>query len=343
MQQPRSILMRRQQGGQSVTIATTRRQFVLTAAAGPLLAHRALADDFPSRPIRIVVGFPPGGGIDILARLMAPKMSEQLGQPVIVENRPGANGQKATQSVAQSDADGYAILCGTMGALAVNQTLYAGRSGIDVEKEFVPLSQIASLPMVLCVNAALPVRSVAELIAYAKARPRQLFFGSSGIGGLPHLCGALFNQQAGVETVHVPYAGSAPSFTDLARGQVQFDFDALAVALPFIQGGHIRMLAATQATQLKALAGVPTMKETLADFSVANWYGMVMRAGTPPAAVARLNQVVLHALRQPDVGERADVLGLELVGTAAEVFGGFLHQEIARWAEVIRAAKIQVE
>lgn len=324
--------------------ATTRRQFLLAAVASPLAARAAQAEaEFPARPIRIIVGFPPGGGIDILARLMAPKMSERLGQPVIVENRPGANGQRATLGVAQADADGYTILCGTMGALAVNQLLNAGRAGADLERDFVPLSHIASLPMVLCVNAALPVRSVAELIAYAKARPRQVFFGSSGIGGLPHLCGALFNLQAGVETVHVPYAGSAPSFTDLARGQAQFDFDALAVALPFIQSGHVRMLAATEATRLKALAGVPTMRETLPAFSVANWYGMVMRAGTPRAAVARLNQEVQYALRQPDVAERADVLGLELVGTTPEKFGGFLHQEIARWAEVIRTAGIKVE
>ena len=324
-------------------IATTRRQLLLGAAASPLVARRARAEEFPSRPLRIVVGFPPGGGIDILARLMAPKMAERLGQAVVVENRPGANGQKATQSVAQSDADGYTILCGTMGALAINQLIYAGRAGIDMERDFVPLSHIASLPMVLCVNSALPVRSVAELVAYAKVRPRQVFYGSSGVGGLPHLCGALFNLQAGVETVHVPYAGSAPAFADLARGQVQFDFDAYAVALPFIQSGHIRMLAVTEATHLKALAGVPAMRETLPDFAVANWYGMVMRAGTPPTAVARLSDVVRDALRHGDVAERADGLGLELVGTTPEKFRGFLHQEIARWAEVIRTAGIQVE
>jgi len=327
-----------------VIAATTRRQLLLATAASALAARGVRAEaEFPARPIRIVVGFPPGGGIDILARLMAPKMSERLGQPVIVENRPGANGQRGTLSVAQADPDGYTVLCGTMGALAVNQLLNAGRSGVDMERDFVPLSHIASLPMVLCVNSALPIGSVADLIAYAKARPRQVFFGSSGIGGLPHLCGALFNLQAGVETVHVPYSGSAPSFTDLARGQVQFDFDALAVALPFIQSGHVRMLAATEATRLKALAGVPTMRETLPEFSVANWYGMAMRAGTPPAAVARLNQEIQYALRQPDVVERADVLGLELVGTTPEKFGGLLHQEIARWAEVIRTAGIKVE
>lgn len=324
-------------------MSTTRRQFLLGAAASPLVARNARADEFPTRSIRIVIGFPPGGGIDILARLMAPKMSERLGQPVVVENRPGANGQRGTLSVAQADADGYTILCGTTGALVVNQLLNVGRGGVDIEKDFVPLSHIASLPFVLCVNSALPINSVTDLVAYAKARPRQVFFGSSGVGGLPHLCGALLNLQAGVETVHVPYAGSAPAFTDLARGQVQFDFDALAVALPFIQSGHIRTLAVTEATRLKVLAGVPTMKETLPDFSVANWYGMVMRAGTPPAVVARLNQEIQYALRQADVAERADTLGLQLVGTTPEKFGGLLHQEIGRWAEVIRAAGIKVE
>lgn len=325
-------------------ISTTRRRFLLGAAATSLVTSHSFAEaEFPTRPVRIVVGFPPGGGIDILARLMAPKMSERLGHPVVVENHAGANGLIATQSVAQSDADGYTILFGTMGALAVNQLLYAGRPGTDMERDFIPLSHVASLPMVLCVNSRVPVNSVAGLIEYAKARPGQVFFGSSGIGGLPHLCGALFNLQAGLETVHVPYAGSAPAFTDLARGQVQFDFDAYAIALPYIQSGLIRMLAATAPTRLKALAGVPTMQETLPNFNVANWYGMVMRAGTPAAAVSRLNQEVLYALHQPDVAERADVLGLELVGTTPEQFGAFLHQEIARWAEVVRTAKIQIE
>jgi tripartite-type tricarboxylate transporter receptor subunit TctC len=317
---------------------------LLGAAATPLLASGTFAQaDFPSRPIRIVVGFPPGGGIDILARLIAPKMTDRLGQPVIVENRAGANGLIATQAVAQSDADGYTILFGTMGNLAVNQLLYAGRPGADMEKDFIPLSHVASLPFTLSVNSALPVKSVAELIEFAKARPGKVFFGSSGIGGLPHLCGELLNLQAGIQTVHVPYSGSAPAFTDLARGQVQFDFDAYAIALPFIQGGYIRLLATTESTRLKALAGVPPMKDTLPNFDVGNWYGMVVRRGTPPAAVSRLNQEVLYALRQPDVAERADTLGLELIGTTPAQFGTFQREEIARWAEVIRTAKIQVE
>jgi tripartite-type tricarboxylate transporter receptor subunit TctC len=322
----------------------TRRAFVLGAAALPVLAGRVLAQaGFPARPIRIVVGFPPGGGIDILARLMAPKMAERLGQPVIVENRAGANGVIATQGVAQSDPDGYTILFGTLGNLALNQLLYTGRPGIDMEKDFIPLSHVASLPFTLTVNSAVPAKSVKELIDLAKARPGRIYFGSSGKGGLPHLCGELLNLQARIETVHVPYRGSSPAFTDLASGQVQFIFDAYATAQPFIQSGRIRLLATTEPTPLKALAGVPPVKDTLPSFDVGNWYGMVVRAGTPSAAVSRLNREVVDALRQPDIAERADALGFELIGTTPEEFGTFQRKEIAKWAEVIRAAKIEIE
>jgi tripartite-type tricarboxylate transporter receptor subunit TctC len=324
-----------------MALSTTRRAFVLGATAAPFVARRAFAQSFPSRAVRIVVGFPAGGAIDILARLIAPKMSERLGQPVLVENRAGANGVIATQGVAQSEPDGHTILFGTMGNLAANAILYAGR--VDIERDFMPLSHVASLPFTLVVNNALPAKSVKELIELAKAKPGQLFFGSSGNGGLPHLCGELLNLQAGVQTVHVPYRGSAPAFTDLAGGQVHFIFDAYATGLPFIQSGHIRLLATTEPTQLKAFAGVPPMRDTLPNFNVGNWFGMVVRTGTPAAAVARLNQEVAQALRQADVMERAATLGLELIGSTPEVFGEFQRKEIARWGEVIRAAKVQVE
>jgi tripartite-type tricarboxylate transporter receptor subunit TctC len=320
---------------------TTRRRFVLGAAAAPLLAHRALAQGFPSRAIRIVIGFPPGGGIDILARLIGPKMSERLGQPVIVENRPGANGLIATQGVAQSDPDGHTILFGTMGNLAVNQALYGARAGFDMERDFTPPSQVASLSFVLAVNAAVPAKSVRELIDLAKARA--LFFGSSGNGGLPHLCGELLNLQAAIRTVHVPYRGSAPAFTDLAGGQVQFAFDALAVAQPFIESGRIRPLATTGPQRMAALPDAPLMKDTLPNFDVVNWYGMVVRKGPPAAIVSHLAQDVISALRHPDVAERAAALGLDLVGTGPDAFAAFLRTETAKWGEVIRTAKIQVE
>ena len=320
----------------------TRRTFMLGAAAAPLLACPAIAQSgFPSRPVRIVIGVPPGGGIDILARLMGPKMSERLGQPVVVENRPGANGLIATQGVLQSQPDGHTILFGTTGNLAVNPVLYAGKPGMDMEREFAPLSHVASLGFVLVVNPAVPAKSLQELIDLAKQKPDDLLFGSSGNGGLPHLSGELLNLQAGIKTRHVPYRGSAPAFTDLLSGQVNFVFDALAIAQPHIEAGKLRALATTGPKRMAALPNVPTANETLPKFEVVNWYGMVVLAGTPPAVISRLQQEVAHALRQPDVMERARTLGLDLVGSSPEEFAKFQRTEIAKWSEVIRTANVK--
>jgi tripartite-type tricarboxylate transporter receptor subunit TctC len=324
--------------------STTRRRFVFGALAAPFVARGAMAQaGFPSRPVRIVIGFPPGGGIDILARLMAPKMSERLGQPVIVENRPGANGLIAAQGTAQTEPDGHAILFGTTGNLAVNPVIYAGKSGLDFERDFAPLSLVASLPFVLVVNPAVQAKSVKELIDLAKARPGEMLFGSSGNGGLPHLCGELLNLQAGIQTRHVPYRGSAPAFTDLISGQVQFVFDALAIAQPHIESGKLRAIATTGGKRMTALPDIPVAKDTLPNFEVVNWYGMVVRAGTPAPIVSRLNQEVASALRQPDVAERAASLGLDLVGSTPEQFAALQRAEISKWGEVIRTAKIKVE
>ncbi len=325
-----------------MAISTTRRAFLLGAATAPVLAIRTMAQaGFPSRPIRIVIGFPAGGGIDILARLMAPKMSERLGQPVIVENRPGANGLIATQGVAQAEADGHTILFGTTGNLAVNPVLYAGRPGMDMQREFMPLSHVASLDFVLVVNPSVQAKTLKELIDLVKAKPGGVFFGSSGNGGLPHLSGELMNLQAGVRAAHVPYRGSAPAFTDLISGQVQFVFDALAIAQPHIEAGRVRALATTGPKRMATLPNVPTAKETLPNFEVVNWYGMVVRAGTPGEIVSRLQQEVANALRQPDVAARAASLGLDLVGSTADQFGKFQREEIAKWGDVIRTANIK--
>jgi tripartite-type tricarboxylate transporter receptor subunit TctC len=327
-----------------LALSTTRRAFVLGAATAPLLARGTTAQAvFSSRPLRIVIGFPPGGGIDILARLMAPKMSERLGQPVVVDNRPGANGLIATQGVAQSEPDGHTILFGTTGTLAVNPVIYGGRAGLDIERDFAALSLVASLPFVLVVNPSVPAKSLKELIELAKTRPGEILFGSSGNGGLPHLSGELLNLQAGIATGHVPYRGSAPAFTDLISGQVQFVFDALAIAQPHIEAGKLRALATTGPKRMAALPDVPVAKDTLPNFEVMNWYGMVVRAGTPFAIVSRLNQEVANALRQPDVAERAASLGLDLVGSTPEQFAALQRDEIAKWGGVIRAAKIKVD
>jgi tripartite-type tricarboxylate transporter receptor subunit TctC len=317
---------------------------VLGAVAAPMLARSGFAQaGFPSRPVRIVIGFPPGGGIDILARLMAPKMADRLGQPVIVENRPGADGLIATQGVVQTEADGHTILFGTTGNLAVNPVLYAGRPGMNMEREFAPLSHVASLAFVLVVNPSVPAKSLPELIDLAKSKPGELLYGSSGNGGLPHLSGELLNLQAGIRVRHVPYRGSAPVFTDLIGGQVNYTFDALAIAQPHIQSGALRALATTGATRMAALPNVPIAKDTLPNFEVVNWYGMVMRAGTPDAIVSRLNAEVVEALRQPDVAQRAATLGLDLVGSTPARFAELQRAEIAKWGDVIRTAKIQAD
>ena len=323
---------------------TSRRGFLLGAVAAPFLAQRSMAQaQFPSRPIRIVIGFPPGGGIDILARLMAPKMSERLGQPVVVENRPGANGLIATQGVAQSDPDGHTILFGTTGNLAVNPALYPGKPGMAMERDFTALSHVASLDFLLVVNPAVPANSLKELVELIKAKPGQIFFGSSGNGGLPHLSGELLNIQAGIRAVHVPYRGSAPAFTDLISGQVQYVFDALAIAQPHIESRRVRAIATTGPERMTALPDVPAAKEMLPDFEVVNWYAMVMRAGTPPEIVARLSEEVKNALNQPDVAERAAGLGLNLVGSTPDQFATFQRAEIAKWGEVVRTANIKIE
>src|SRR6187431_2210908 len=206
----RDITMVLAEEGNVMAATSTRRAFVLGAVAAPLLARRTFAQPgFPTRPVRIVIGFPPGGGIDILARLMGPKMAERLGQPVVVENRPGANGSIATQGVAQSEPDGHTILFGTTGNLAVNPVLYAGRPGMNMERDFAPLSQVASLAFVLVVNPSVPAKTLKELIGLAKAKPGEMLYGSSGNGGLPHLSGELLNLQADIRVRHVPYRGSA--------------------------------------------------------------------------------------------------------------------------------------
>jgi tripartite-type tricarboxylate transporter receptor subunit TctC len=320
----------------------TRRGLLLGAGALPFLGRGTAAQAWaPTRPVRIVIGFPPGGGIDILARLMAPKMAEKLGQPVVVENRPGANGLLSTETVTRGDADGHAILFGTTGVLAVNQALYPDK--VDLLRDLAPLSHVASLDFVMVVNPEVPARTLPEFIALAKAKPGELNFGSSGNGGLPHLSGELLNAQAGIRTVHVPYRGSAPAYADLIGGRVQFMFDAFAIGRPHIEAGRVRALASTGSKRMATLPNVPTMKETLPEYEVQNWYGMSVRAGTPEAAINRLQQEVAAALRQPDVAERAATLGLDPVGSTPAEFAAFQRAEIAKWGGVIRAAGIKAE
>ena len=305
-----------------------------------LASSVAFAQSYPARPIRILIGFPPGGGIDIVARMLAPKLHENLGQPVVIDNRAGANGIIAIETVAKAAADGYTLFFGTTGNLSVNPALYA-KLPFNIERDFAPLTQVSSVPFLIYVNPSVPVRTLGELISHAKANPGKLHFYSSGNGGLPHLAGELLNSVAAIRTVHVPYKGSAPGLSDLIGGHVQFGFDAVAIGLPHVKAGRLRAIAATGPKRLSFLQDVPSASETLPGFEVVNWYGMVAPAGTPREVIARLHAEIVKAQSIPDIREKLIAQATDPVGSTPREFGAFRKAEEAKWARVIREANIR--
>ncbi len=320
------------------SMALARWALSLVMATG--IGAASAAEPFPSQPVRIVIGFPPGGGIDTVARLIAPKLSEVWKQPVIVENKPGANGVLATQLVAGAPADGHTILFGTTGNLSINPVFYKSLP-FDMARDFAPVTQTSSVAFLVMSNPALPVKSLAELIAYAKANPGKFSFGSSGTGGLPHLAAELLDRSAGMGGVHVPYKGSAPAMTDLIGGQVQFMVDAAALGLPNVKAGRVRALATTAAARLDFLPDVPAVAETLPGFDAVNWYGMVVPAGTPAAAIDAIQQEVAKAMQDPAIKAKLVAQGTDPVGSTPSAFAAFMRSESARWAKVIEASGIE--
>lgn len=314
---------------------------LIAATALVLQAGAVMAQSYPSRPITIVLGFPPGGAIDIIARQIAPKMSADLGQPVVVENKPGAGGVIGMQSVARAEPDGYTAFMGTMGNFSITPVLNKDLP-YNVQKDFSPITQVASSGFVLYVNTQLPVKNVAELIAYAKANPDKMNFSSSGNGGLPHMAAEMFNSAAGVKMTHVPYKGSAPSIQDLMAGQVQLTFEAVAIGLPHVQAGKLRALATTGSQRLSVLPDVPIVAETIQGFSVTNWFGMAAPANTPADRINRLQKAVADALKQSDVKQKLAQLGVDPVADSPNQFGAFIQSETNRWAKVIQDANIKM-
>jgi tripartite-type tricarboxylate transporter receptor subunit TctC len=306
----------------------------------PVAFGAAFAQPFPSKPVRIIIGFPPGGGIDLVARILSPKLSESLGQQVIVDNRAGANGVIATELAAKSAPDGHTIFFGTTGNLSVNPNLYANLP-FNLDRDFVPLTQASSVPFLLYVHPSVPAKTFGEFVAYAKANPGKVNFYSSGNGGLPHLAGELLNSVAGVRTVHVPYKGSAPGFNDLLGGQVQFGFDAVAIGLQHVKIGKLRALATTGKSRLTVLPDVPSASETLPAFEVVNWYGMVLPAGTPRGVISRLHAEITRAMNTPEIREKLVAQGTDPVGSTPEEFGAFMKSETVKWARVIKSANIR--
>jgi len=320
-----------------------RRAMVGTAilsALAPWASARAQA--WPSKPLRLVVGYAPGGTTDILARLVAPHLATALGQPVVVENRPGAGGNVGTAAVARADADGYSLVMGTGGTLTINPAIYA-QMPFDPQKDLAPVSLIAAVQNVMVVSADLPVRNVAEFIAYAKQRPGQVFFASSGVGSASHVAGELLNIVGGVQMQHVPYRGSAPALADLVAGHgVQVTLDNLPAFIGAIQDGRLRALAVTGANRSPVLPDVPTMQEAgVRDFEVTTVFGLLTTGGTPAGIVARLHRETVAAVRRPEVSQRIRALGAEPVASTPEEFASVIARDVAKWRDVVRRAAIQ--
>ncbi len=310
----------------------------IVVVAAPAFAQSA----YPSKPVRLVVPFPAAGTTDIIARATAQKLSEAWGQQVIVDNRPGAAGNIGSELVAKAAPDGYTLLMGTVGTHAINPSLYA-KMPYDHVKDFVPVILVAGVPNVLVVNPDLPVKSVPELIAYAKANPGKLNFASSGSGTSIHLSGELFKTMTGVKMTHVPYKGSAPALTDLIGGQVQLMFDNLPSSLAFIKAGKLRALAVTSATRAPALPDVPTVADSLPGFEASSWFGLLAPAGTPPEIVAKINGEVAKWLATPDAKEKMAAQGANIAGGTPDDFAKHIQSESAKWAKVVKESGAKVD
>ena len=308
-----------------------------------ILPADALAQSYPSRPVRLVVPFPAGGTTDILARAMAEKLSGALGQQFVVDNRPGAGGNIGSDIVAKSQPDGYTLLMGTVGTHAINPSLYP-KMPYDHVKDFVPVVLVAGVPNVLVVNPTVPAKTVAELIALAKEKPGTINFASSGNGTSIHLSGELFKLLAGVQIAHVPYKGSAPALTDLIGGQVQIMFDNLPSALPHIKGGKLRALAVTSSKRAPALPDLPTIAESgVAGFEASSWFGILAPAATPRDIVQRINAEANKALHAPDMREKLLAQGAEAVGNSPEFFADYIRTETVKWAKVVKDSGARVD
>jgi tripartite-type tricarboxylate transporter receptor subunit TctC len=313
------------------------------AALSALSAGNAAAQAWPSKPIKWVVPFAPGGTTDILARTIGEKLSIALGQPVVVENKPGAGGGIGADFTAKAAPDGYTIMGGTISTHAINASLYS-KLPYDPVKDFVPITLIARIPNLLVVNPDIPAKNVAELIALLKANPGKYSFASSGNGTSQHLSGELFKSMTGVEMQHVPYKGSPPALQDVVGGQVSMTFDNITTAWPLAKVGKLRPLAVTTAKRSSIAPEVPTLAESgLPGFEVGSWQGVFAPAGTPPEIVKRLNVEIVKILNSPDVREKLTALGAEPVGDSAEQFSAYVKSEVVKWSDVVKKSGARVD
>ena len=307
-----------------------------------IFAASASAQPYPSKPIKVVSPWSPGGPAEALARIVTTKMSAALGQPIVIESKPGANGEIGTASVASAAPDGYTLLLSHLGPTAISPALKKSLP-YDPVKDFEPISQVVAGPTLLVVRNDLPVRSVKELIDYAKANPGKLAYGSVGVGSTTHLAGEMLNMSAGIETIHVPYKGSTPILVDLMGERLAFAFVGISGSLAQARAGQIRAIAISTLKRSASAPDIPTVAETLPGFELNSWYGMMAPARTPKPIVARLNQELVKALRMPDVIEWMKQNGLDPAPTTPEEHAAYIKSEIAKWAKIVKAAHIQPE
>jgi tripartite-type tricarboxylate transporter receptor subunit TctC len=312
--------------------------------AGLALAGACFAQQYPSRPVRMVVGFPPGGTADILARTLAQKMSESWGQQVVVDNRPGAAGTIGANMVAKSPADGYTLLMSALASQSIAPSLFANLP-YDAERDFTPISNVAELALVVVVTPGLPVKSMKELVAMARAKPQQLNYGSGGIGSSQHLATEYFSMQAGVKMVHVPYKGSPLVMGDLISGQLALSIDNPTTVQPHVKSGKLRALAVTSARRWTGWPELPTLAEAagLPGFEVLGWFGVVGPAGMPADVVTRINTEIVRVLNLPDVKQRLSEQGAEPAPTTPDQFGRYIRAETQKWAQVIKSTGMKQE
>ncbi len=326
-------------------LANQARRAALAAGIAALLALglAAQAAEYPSRPVMLVVAFPPGGPSDVLARIVGKKMEELLGQPFVIENRPGAGGNIAADFVAHANADGYTLLMGNNSILATNESLYKQLT-YSPQKDFVPVTLIGTQANILVVNPAVPAHSLKELIALCKAQPGKINFASSGYGAAAHLAGELFKAEAHVDIVHVPYKGAAQALQDVIAGHDQMMFATAASVVGHIKGGKVRALAVTTLKRTAVLPDLPTMDEAgLKGFDASTWHGLVAPTGTPPEIIAKLHDAAVKALHDPGVQASLGRLGVDISGDTPEQFKAYIAAEIPKWTAIVKASGATVD
>ncbi len=297
---------------------------------------------YPAKPVRLIIAYAAGGGTDTVGRVFAQKLTDGLGRQVIVDNRPGANGNIATEIAVNSPPDGYTMIMGNIGPIGVNPHLY--KLAFDPMRDLAPVTLIATAPLLVVVHPSLPVNSLKDLIALAKRQPGKLSYSSAGVGSSNHLAGALFNIEAGVDVVHIPYKGAAPALVDLIAGQVQLSFQTLPSVSPNVRAKRLKPLVITSRKRAASFPDIPTSAESgLPGFEVSAWYSFLVPAGTPRAVIDRLNAETLKALKQKDVIERLLVEGADVAGTTPEEFAEFMRAETAKWGRVIKLSGMKAD